>query len=129
MEIDQFRTVVRARDFDRSSRFYGDTLGLPQLTAWDTDHGRGARYQAGSGVIEIVGPARGEDADETYNYQGPRHKVEIVLLVPSAQAVYDELIFRERNIPGGLENAEDGDLVFTTHDPDGVPIQFREVAD
>lgn len=129
MEIDQFRTVIRARDFDRSNRFYGEILGLPQLSSWDNERGRGASFQAGTGVIEIVGPARGEEADETFNYQGPRHKIEIVLLVPSAQKVYDELIFREKNIPGGLETAEDGSLVFTTHDPDGVGVQFREVAD
>jgi len=126
MEIDQFRTIIRARDFDRSNRFYGETLGLPQLSSWDNERGRGAMFQAGNGVIEILGPARGEEPDETYSNKGPRNKVGIVLLVPSAREVYDELIFREKNIPGGLESGESGDLVFGTHDPDGVRIEFRE---
>ncbi len=129
MEIDQFRTVIRARDFDRSSKFYAEILGLPQLTTWDNEGGRGVRFQAGTGVIELAGPPRGEEADETYSYQGPKQKMEIVMMVPSAKKVYEELIFRDKNIPGGLANAEDGDLVFTTHDPDGVRIQFREVSD
>ena len=57
------------------------------------------------------------------------HGLEVVLpdLVASAGAgVYEELIFRDRNIPGGLREDRDGTRVFETHDPDGVKIAFRE---
>jgi hypothetical protein len=49
-----------------------------------------------------------------------------VLCVPSAEKAYEDLIFRDRNIPGGLRPDPDGALVFETHDPDGVKIVFRE---
>ncbi|MCB1009133.1 MAG: VOC family protein [Acidobacteria bacterium] len=129
MDIRQFRVVVKARDFDRTCKFYGETLSLPRLTTWDRENGRGALYQAGTGAIEVRGHAHGgevEGLDEAFDYQGPKHKLEVVLLVPSAEQAYEELLFREKNIPGGLRSDPDGALVFETHDPDGVKIILRQ---
>jgi catechol 2,3-dioxygenase-like lactoylglutathione lyase family enzyme len=128
MEIRQFRVVVKARDFDRTCRFYGETLALPRLQSWDRENGRGALFQAGTGAIEVLGHAHsiGGGRDEEYDYQGPQHKLELVVTVVSAEKTYEELIFRDRNIPGGLHAGADGALVFETHDPDGVRIVFRQ---
>jgi catechol 2,3-dioxygenase-like lactoylglutathione lyase family enzyme len=128
MEIRQFRVVVRARDFARTCRFYGEVLALPQLQSWDRESGRGALYQAGTGVVEVVGRPHGagRDRDEAFDYQGPAQKLSFSLVVPSAERVYEEAIFRERNIPGGLRQEPDGSVVFVTHDPDGVQLLFRE---
>jgi len=128
MEIRQFRVVVRARDFDRTCRFYGETLALPRLKNWDRDNGRGALYQAGAGAVEVLGMPHGAEGGrhENFDYQGPKQKLEIVVTVPSAEKAYEELIFRDRNIPGGLRPDPDGTLVFETHDPDGVRIIFRQ---
>lgn len=130
MEIRQFRVVLKARDFDRTCRFYGDVLALPRLQSWDRETGRGALYQAGSGAIEVLGRAHGgEDGrDEAFDYQGPQQKLIVALTVASAEKAYEELIFRDRNIPGGLRTEPDGAVVFETHDPDGVKILFRQNA-
>ena len=128
MEIRQFRVVLKARDFDRTCSFYGETLALPRLQSWDRESGRGALYQGGTAVIEIQGRAHGVDdgRDEAFDYQGPQHKMTLVVHVPSAEKAYEELIFRNRNIPGGLSTGEDGAQIFGTHDPDGVKINFRQ---
>jgi catechol 2,3-dioxygenase-like lactoylglutathione lyase family enzyme len=128
MEIRQFRVVVRARDFDHTCRFYGETLALPRLQSWDRENGRGALFAAGTGAIEVRGQAHGLEGgrDESFDYQGPQQKLTVVLCVPSAEKAYEDLIFRDRNIPGGLRPDPDGALVFETHDPDGVKIVFRE---
>jgi len=130
MEIRQFRVVLKARDFDRTCSFYGETLALPRLQSWDREGGRGALYQAGTAVIEILGRSHGTDQarDEAFDYQGPEQKMSLVIHVPSAEQAYEELIFRNRNIPGGLRPDDDGVLVFATHDPDGVRIVFRQTA-
>ncbi|MGE5234033.1 MAG: VOC family protein [Acidobacteriota bacterium] len=128
MEIRQFRVVLRARDFERTCRFYGEVLALPRVHSWDREDGRGARYQAGAGVIEILGRHRGGEQmrDEAFDYEGPQHKLSIEMIVPSAEAAYEELQFREHNIPGGLHLDIDGNLVFETSDPDGVKVFFRQ---
>ena len=130
MELRQFRVVVRARDFDRTCRFYGETLMLPRLQSWDREVGRGALFQAGTGAIEVLGRPRAVDGgagrDEAFDYQGPQQKMTLVVTVPSAEKTYEDLIFRDRNIPGGLRPDSDGVLVFETHDPDGVRIVFRQ---
>jgi catechol 2,3-dioxygenase-like lactoylglutathione lyase family enzyme len=131
MEIRQFRVVVRARSFETTCRFYGETLALPRLQSWDREDGRGALFQAGSAVVEVLGRGAGgepRERDENFDYQGPHHKLSLVLVVPSAEKAYEELLFRDRNIPGGLRTDADGSVIFDTHDPDGVRLIFRQTA-
>ncbi len=129
MEIQEFRVVLRVRDFVQTARFYGEVLGLPGIASWDGENGRGAVFQAGSGLVEVRGrpsvPA-GSLGEDEFSYQGPLHKMTLTLSVPSAEKAYEDLIFREKNIPGGLKHLADGKLVFETHDPDGVKILFME---
>src|SRR4030095_483320 len=129
MEIRQFRVVIRTTRFDRALKFYGDSLALPRLQSWDREDARGALFQAGSAVVEIVGPPAGQDPrlhHERFHPQGPRTKPKLVFLVPAAQQAYDEIFFREKNIPGGLLKDDDGILMFETHDPDGLRVVFKE---
>lgn len=129
MEIRQARFVLRTKNFDRTTQFYGETLALPRLTSWEREDGRGACFQAGPAVIEILGRSReetGDLRDELYDYHGPKHKITLTFLVPSAEKAYEELLFRDKNIPGGLRTDVDGTLLFETHDPDGVKIFFRQ---
>lgn len=128
MEIQQTRVVVKARNFDRTTAFYGETLALPRLSNWEREDGRGACFLAGQAVIEVRGRVKtelGDLRDEAYDYEGPDQKLTISFLVPSAEKAYEELQFREKNIPGGLRKDVDGTLLFETHDPDGVKITFR----
>jgi catechol 2,3-dioxygenase-like lactoylglutathione lyase family enzyme len=130
MEIEHFRVVLRTKDFDRSRRFYEEVLGFPCLRNWENQSGRGALFAAGPAIVEILGRTGGNGGrDEDFDYQGPVHKMALALTVPSAEKTYEELHFREKNIPGGLKTEPDGTLVFETHDPDGIKIQFREDVD
>lgn len=129
MEIRQFRVVIRAKFFERTTRFYGESLAFPRLQSWDREDGRGALFQAGAGVVEILGRPAGTDPnvrDEAYEAQGPLTKVTMTVVVPSAEQAYQECLFRDKNIPGGLRKDEDGTLLFGTHDPEGVQIHFRQ---
>ncbi|HUF77325.1 MAG TPA: VOC family protein [Thermoanaerobaculia bacterium] len=131
MEIEQLRVTLRTRDLERSRQFYGKTLSLPEVGAWEGEGVRGVLYQAGPGQIEVLGrvpgaPRRAED--DAFEYRGPEHEMELVLLVPSPERVYEELIFRDRNVPGGLRQEDDGSTRFETQDPDGIKIVFRRAA-
>lgn len=127
MHIQQFRVVLKACDFERTCRFYGEVLALPRLQSWDGEDGRAALFQAGSGAIAIIG--RPHDVvsgrDEAFDYQGPEHKLVLELIVPSPEKAYEELLFRDHNVPGGLRR-DGGATVFETHDPDGVKVVLRQ---
>lgn len=129
MEIRQSRVVLRAKHFDRATHFYGETLALPRIQSWEREDGRGACFLAGQAVIEVLGRPQqelGDLRDEVFDYEGPTQKLVLTFLVPSAQKAFEEIQFRERNIPGGLRTDVDGALLFETHDPDGLKIQFRQ---
>jgi catechol 2,3-dioxygenase-like lactoylglutathione lyase family enzyme len=130
MEIREFQVVLRASDFARTCRFYGEVVGLPRVRSFDSDSGRTAVFRAGTGLIEVLGRPRGQTsgADAAFSYQGPEHKLTLTLKVPSAEQAYEEMIFREKNIPGGLKTDSGGSLVFETRDPDGVKVVFSEEA-
>jgi catechol 2,3-dioxygenase-like lactoylglutathione lyase family enzyme len=129
MQIRHFRVTLKAANFERTCRFYGEVLALPRLQSWDSEEARGALYQAGGGGVEVIGRPRDSHGwDETYDFQGPQHKMVLTWMVPSAERAYEELLFRDKNIPGGLRRGGDGALVFETHDPDGVKIVLREEA-
>jgi len=129
MEIRQFRVVIRSSNFERAMKFYAGALALPQSESWNRENERGAVFQAGAALVEIPGAPAGEDIrlnDERFNAQGPRIQLSLVLDVPSAQQAFEEIFFREKNIPGGLEKDDQGRLTFVTHDPDNLRIVFRE---
>lgn len=131
MDIRQFRVVLRARSFDRTCRFYGETLAFPRIRSWEGEDLRGAVFQAGAGRVEVLGRPDGAPAgarDELFDNQGPHHEMSLTLVVPSAQKAYEELLFRDKNIPGGLRQDPAGGQVFETHDPDGIKILFIEAA-
>ena len=130
MEIRQSRVVIRTASFERAMKFYAVALALPQVQSWNRETERGAVFQAGSALIEILGAPAGEDVrlnDERFNAQGPRIQLSLILDVPSAQQAFDEIFFREKNIPGGLEKDDQGRLTFVTHDPDNLRIVLREI--
>jgi len=129
MDIRQFRVVLRAKSFETTCRFYGESLALPRVQSWDREDAKGAVFQAGPALIEVQGrpaSARQSGRDEIYEYQGPNQKMVLTFLVPSADEAYRELLFRDKNIPGGLRHDADGSLVFETHDPDGVRVVYRQ---
>lgn len=127
MQIRQFRVVLKAKNFERTCRFYGEVLALPRLQSWDREDGRGALFQAGPGGVEVIGrPRDSRGWDEEFDYQGPLHEMVLSWSVPSAERAYEELLFRDKNVPGGLRRTADGALLFETHDPDGVKILLRE---
>jgi catechol 2,3-dioxygenase-like lactoylglutathione lyase family enzyme len=126
MEIRELRATLNAKDFDRTCEFYGEVLSLPRVASREASAGRSATYQAGSAQIEVTGTASGQGKDSRVSYHSPAAPMVLTLVVASAEQTYKDLVFRDRNIPGGLHRDAAGKTVFGTHDPDGVRLLFVE---
>lgn len=124
MEIREVRVTLKAKDFDQTCQFYGGVLALPRLTSRDSAEGRSAVFQTGGVRVEVTGIARGKD--QRVGYHSPNAPMVLTLVVASAEEIYNELILRDRNIPGGLRKDSAGNTVYETHDPDGVKLLFVE---
>ena len=128
MDIQHVRVTIRVQRLERSVRFYGQVLSLPEIDSWEREDSCGVRFQIAGGSLELLGrPDAGSPSrDEAFDYQGPDQKMTLTFMVESAEQAYKELIARDRNILGGLRQDASGALVFETHDPDGVKIMYQE---
>lgn len=116
----QFRFVFTAQDFDRSTGFYRDTLGLPVSASWD-EHGRGIILLAtGTGQIEIF-----EHVD-TGSPPVPTG-MKLAWEVDDVDAEFDRLAAAGVTILEGPTDRPWGHRNITISDPDGIAITLFTV--
>jgi len=58
MEVLSSRVLVRPTDFERSFRFYAETLGLHVYREWSSGSTRGVVFFLGGGFLELSGSSR-----------------------------------------------------------------------
>jgi hypothetical protein len=58
MEVLSSRVLVRSTDFERSFRFYAETLSLHVYREWGSGSTRGVVFFLGGGFLELSGPSR-----------------------------------------------------------------------
>ncbi len=121
MNVLEFRFAFYAADFERSVRFYQETLGMSYLSGWDRADGKGALLSAGgTAVIEIYGVAEGK------TYTGPAPiAMNLALRLPRVADVdntFGRLSAMGARIAGPPENRPWGHRSFIVFDPDSIPI-------
>ena len=117
MEVLSSRVLVRPTDFERSFRFYAESLGLHVYREWSSGSTRGVVFFLGGGSLELSGSS-GTGASES---------VSLWLQVPDVDAVGHELeeagveiIELPTDKPWGLREMQ-------VRDPDGLKIVIVEV--
>jgi predicted enzyme related to lactoylglutathione lyase len=81
MEVLSSRVLVRPTDFERSFRFYAESLGLHVYREWSSGSTRGVVFFLGGGFLEFSGSSR----------TGANESVGLWLQVRDVDAVGDEL--------------------------------------
>jgi predicted enzyme related to lactoylglutathione lyase len=116
MEVLSSRVLVRPTDFERSFRFYAETLGLHVYRQWTSGSTRGVVFFLG-GFLELSGSSQ----------TGARESVALWLQVRDVDSVGDKLEEAGVNIiepptdkPWGLREMQ-------IRDPDGLRIVIVEV--
>lgn len=116
----QFRFVFTAQDFDQSTRFYGETLGLEVSASWD-EHGRGIIFLAtGTGQVEIFEHV---DAGSPPVPTG----MKLAWEVDDVDAVFTRLAAAGVMILEGPTDRPWGHRNITIADPDGIAITLFTV--
>jgi len=119
----EFRFAFHARDFERSVRFYQETLGLTYLSGWNRPDGKGALLSAGgTAVVEIYGAAEGK------TYDGPPPvAINLALRLPTVIDVdnfHTQLVAAGTQVAGSPVNRAWGHRSFIVYDPDNIPIHI-----
>jgi catechol 2,3-dioxygenase-like lactoylglutathione lyase family enzyme len=117
MEILASRVLLYPIDFERSFRFYAESLGLHVYREWGSGSSRGVVFFLGGGFLELSGSSR----------TGTSESVGLWLQVRDVDAVGHELQEAEVDIielpadkPWGLREMQ-------IRDPDGLRIVIVEV--
>src|SRR5215211_3603334 len=58
MEVLSSRVLLRPKDFERSLRFYGESLGLQVYREWESGPDRGVVFFLGGGFLELSDSSR-----------------------------------------------------------------------
>lgn len=112
----EIRVLVGTVDFERSSVFYGDLLGLAVAEHWDGPDGRGTLYQAASsGVIEIF-----EDSPQ-HPFEPPAG-VKVAIEVDDADMLYERLAQAGVEIVDPIGERPWGHRNFELRDPSGLHL-------
>jgi predicted enzyme related to lactoylglutathione lyase len=117
MEVLSSRVLLHPTDFERSFRFYTESLGLHVYREWSSGSTRGVVFFLGGGFLELSGSSRAETSES----------VGLWLQVPDVDALGHELeeagvdiIEVPTDKPWGLREMQ-------VRDPDGLSIVIVEV--
>jgi predicted enzyme related to lactoylglutathione lyase len=117
MEVLSSRVLVQPTDFERSFRFYAETLGLHVYREWSSGSTRGVVFFLGGGFLELSGSSR----------TGTSQSVGVWLQVRDVDAAGRDLeeagvdiIELPKDKPWGLREMQ-------IRDPDGLKIVIVEV--
>jgi predicted enzyme related to lactoylglutathione lyase len=117
MEVLSSRVLLHPMDFERSCRFYAETLGLHVYREWGSGSSRGVVFFLGGGFLELSGSSR----------TGTSESVGMWLQVRDVDAVGHELeeagvdtVEPPTDKPWGLREMQ-------LRDPDGLIIVIVEV--
>ena len=116
--------LIYPRDWDRSMRFWRDTLGMEVAADWSDDSHGAAALKLGSSHVIVAGPEEGRD--EELGFPIEPGKLYICVKVEGLDALVTHL--NSKNIPilGGPVRLHWGPRMVTVKDPEGVPVLFVE---
>jgi len=117
MEVLSSRVLVRSTDFERSFRFYAESLGLHIYREWSSGSTGGVVFFLGGGFLELSGSSRTE-ASESVGLKLQVRDVDAV--VHELQEAGVDIIELPTDKPWGLREMQ-------IRDPDGLRIVIVEV--
>jgi len=126
MDVQKFQVVLSAKDFEKTTAFYGAILGLPVSHSWDRNDGRGAYFACGDAFIEVLDEQSAKHVEilEHGDRVGVTAKaLRVGVQVSEVDALHRELE-KSGERPTPLVDVPWGHRSFRVADPDGVVLTF-----
>ena len=117
MEVLSSRVLLHPVDFERSFRFYAETLGLHVYREWGSGSNRGAVFFLGGGFLELSGSSRTTASENTRLWLQVR---DVNAVGSDFRDAGIEIIEPPMDKPWGLREMQ-------IRDPDGLRIVIVEV--
>jgi predicted enzyme related to lactoylglutathione lyase len=117
MEVLSSRVLLRPTDFERSFRFYAESLGLHVYREWGSGSTRGVVFFLGGGFLELSGSSRTEASESVGLWLQVRDVDGVGGMLEEAGVDIIELLTDK---PWGLREMH-------IRDPDGLRIVIVEV--
>jgi predicted enzyme related to lactoylglutathione lyase len=117
MEVLSSRVLLHPVDFERSFRFYAESLGLHVYREWSSGSSRGAVFFLGGGFLELSGSSRTTASENTRLWLQVR---DVNAVGREFGDVGVEIIEPPTDKPWGLREMQ-------IRDPDGLRIVIVEV--
>lgn len=114
------RVLVGTTDYDGSCAFYREVLGFPLHEEWDDPDGRGALFDSGAGLIEVV-----EDSPD--HPAQPPQGVSIAIEVTDVDSFNDRLERMGVALTDPIGDRPWGHRSFSLDDPAGLKLTFFQV--
>ena len=111
------RILVHPSDYERSRRFYTETLGLAVFREWGDESDGGVVLYAGAGLVEVSGRAT----------ERPSDAVRLFLQVRDVDHEWRRLVAMGAAIDAEPEVKPWGLIEMIVRDPDGLAIVLAEV--
>lgn len=90
--VTELRLVVTVDDYETALAFYRDTLGLPQLAAFDDGAGHVTILDAGRATLELSDVPHAEHIDRVEVGRRVAGHIRVAFEVPDADAATDRLV-------------------------------------
>ncbi len=119
MEVLSSRLLLCPNDWERSFRFYSQTLGLHIYREWGEGPGRGVVFFAGSGFLELSRQCPEAKGDH----------LALWLQVRDLDSAHDDLRAKGVDIVEAPVMKPWGLYELRVHDPDGILIVIVQVPD
>ncbi len=117
MEVLSSRVLLHPVDFERSFRFYAESLGLHVYREWGSGSSRGTVFFLGGGFLELSGSSRTTASENTWLWLQVR---DVNTVGREFGDVGVEIIEPPTDKPWGLREMQ-------IRDPDGLRIVIVEV--
>ncbi len=123
------RIALTTCDYERSSKFYSEGLGLDPAQFWDNDQGRGIILNLGNATLEIFDEKQAQTVDQIEAGRRFSGQFRLAFQVPDLQKALARLLAHDATLVHEPIMTPWGDYNVHLQDPEGVQITLFQVID